>query len=410
MDRLLFVSGTYPVDFATANYGIFHRLRTFLEAAQAVTNSLDILFYVPAGIEISDTLSRKIEQDMAETWGITATALLCQTAQVSHQSKWSHYIAPMLSISHHPNYSSISGPQQVAGFDAALDRKPDAVLLFQLHAACPALFSKRPLPPVVFDLNDIDHVKFLRDLRQPPFWLGKLLYYPQLLSLMAGERKAIKLAKKTFVCSDVDTNYLTSKWHLPGVRTIPNGIAIPGTARKTPQSKKLLFIGSYTYAPNVAAAEFLITRIWPQVRAEIPEARLFIGGNKAERIPSFHESPENVEFLGFVPDLNALYDETQIVCCPILTGGGTRLKIVEAAAHGKAVVSTAVGAEGLDFEDGQEIIIRDSPEAFASACVELLHAPERCAAIGARAREKAARLYERSRIIAQIKDELSDVR
>jgi len=96
-----------------------------------------------------------------------------------------------------------------------------------------------------------------------------------------------------------------------------------------------------------------------------------------------------------------------IVCCSILSGGGTRLKILEAAAYGKAIVSTTVGAEGLELRDGIEIVIRVAP-ALARACVELLGDPARCEALGVAAREVVARRYDRQHIVTRIKEEISN--
>lgn len=173
-----------------------------------------------------------------------------------------------------------------------------------------------------------------------------------------------------------------------------------------PASKTLLFLATYAYAPNITAADFLIREVWPLVREACPEAQLVIAGNKPERIPDFASQPAGVEFTGFVNDLNALYRRVRIVCCPILSGGGTRLKILEAGAHGKAIVSTTVGAEGLELRDGREIVLRDGGPAFARACVELLRDLPRCERLGAAAREAVARGYDRRQIVARIKDEI----
>jgi glycosyltransferase involved in cell wall biosynthesis len=165
-------------------------------------------------------------------------------------------------------------------------------------------------------------------------------------------------------------------------------------------------LATYAYAPNITAADFLIRDVWPLVRADCPDAQLIIAGNKPERIPSFASHPAGVEFTGFVHDLAPLYRRVRIVCCPILSGGGTRLKILEAAAYGKAIVSTTVGAEGLDLQDGRELILRDGGLAFARACVELLRDPTRCEMLGVAARETVSRSYDRKQIVARIKDEI----
>jgi len=168
-----------------------------------------------------------------------------------------------------------------------------------------------------------------------------------------------------------------------------------------------MFIGSFTYQPNIAAAELLISQVWPLVKKAVPEARLVIAGNKPDRIPSFATHPEGVEFAGFVENLSALYKKTQVVCCPILVGGGTRVKIIEAAAYGKAVVSTTIGAEGIEFCDGKEILLRDGEAGLAEACIDLLNASHQCHELGERAREKTIKIYDRGQIIAAIRKELA---
>ncbi len=88
-----------------------------------------------------------------------------------------------------------------------------------------------------------------------------------------------------------------------------------------------------------------------------------------------------------------------MVCCPILSGGGTRVKLVEAAAYGKPMVSTRIGAEGLELQDGQDFLQRDDPKAFADACVRLLQSDELCERLGAAARMAAIKHYDRANIV-----------
>jgi hypothetical protein len=240
-------------------------------------------------------------------------------------------------------------------------------------------------------------------------WPAKRLYYFQLPALICGERRAVKLTRKAFVCSDLDRRYLTTRWRLPGVVTIPNAVAMPATYGVDPASNSLLFLATYAYGPNSAAADFLIREVWPLIREACPDARLIIAGNKPERIPSFARHPPGVEFTGFVDDLDQLYRRVRIVCCSILAGGGTRLKILEAAAHGKAIVSTHVGAEGLELRDGVEIILRDGPAAFAEACIALLGDASRCERLGVAAREAVVCRYDRQQIVALIKDEIGNL-
>lgn len=120
-----------------------------------------------------------------------------------------------------------------------------------------------------------------------------------------------------------------------------------------------MLIGAYHHRPSVEAAERLITAIWPLIRSRVAEARLIIAGSSPGLISAFHSRPSDVEFAGPVEDLDALYRRSRVACCPISNGGGTRVKLIEAAAHARPMVSTSIGAEGLSFRDGSDFLIRE---------------------------------------------------
>ena len=382
-------------------------MRTFLEAVQGVAEIVDILFYVPEGTDISQDSVTKIQENLGKSWSINANVTFSSMLCNLKPSRMEYYLLPVTSFFNHLGYRDVSGIEQVAAFEKCLERNPDAIFIHRLSSVCPALLTRKKLPPVFFDLDDIEHVTFFRSNRQPPFWFGKLFYYLQMPSLMLGERRAIHLAKKTFVCSDLDCVYLSRLYKNSHVVTIPNSVDIPEIEPGYGHTKKMLFIGTYTYGPNIAAAEFLIDIIWPIVKRSVPDARLLIVGKKPENISSFKARPEGVEFSGFLTTLGEAYKNTQVVCCPVLTGGGTRLKIIEAASYGKTIVSTRLGAEGLDFKDGYEIILRDGEIDFANACIEFLRNPSKCREIGKRAREKTIAAYDRGQIIHAISRQLT---
>jgi glycosyltransferase involved in cell wall biosynthesis len=159
----------------------------------------------------------------------------------------------------------------------------------------------------------------------------------------------------------------------------------------------------------VDAAERLISRILPKILKRNPQARLTIVGKRPDLIPSFGRELPNVEFTGVVPDLTPLYQRSRIVCCPITIGGGTRIKLVEAAGYAKPIVSSAIGAEGLALIDDVEILIRDSDDEIAEACLELLGNEELCVRLGTAAREKAKLLYDVANVRKKIAEYLVKV-
>jgi len=161
-------------------------------------------------------------------------------------------------------------------------------------------------------------------------------------------------------------------------------------------------VGYFQFAPNALAADILVRDIWPLVHARVPGARLIIAGRHPEVLKSYPATDPSVTFAGFVDDLAELYARVPVVCCPILDGGGTRIKIIEAAAHARAVVSTPLAAEGLTFRDETDIVLRDSAEGLAAACVRLLQDPSLAVRLGLAARERAGATYEHGAAVARL--------
>jgi glycosyltransferase involved in cell wall biosynthesis len=144
------------------------------------------------------------------------------------------------------------------------------------------------------------------------------------------------------------------------------------------------------------------------VRGQVADARLIIAGAPAETPWSDQPAPPGVEYRGFVEDLNALYASARVVCSPIVHGSGTRLKLIEAAAFARPMVSTSMGAEGLAFQDGRDILLRENDAELANACVRLLRDDALCRKLGAAARATMMRLYDAHSIEQQIVEMIRD--
>src|SRR5205814_1766721 len=125
--------------------------------------------------------------------------------------------------------------------------------------------------------------------------------------------------------------------------------------------------------PNRDAVEFLLQDIWPRIRTIEAPATLHLIGRNADADRARYAAAPGVSPLGYVADIRPVLAEARCCVVPIRIGGGTRLKILDAWAMGKAVVSTSVGCEGLDAVDGENILVRDTPDAFTDAVVEVLH-------------------------------------
>jgi glycosyltransferase involved in cell wall biosynthesis len=400
--RSLVISGYAPSTADSSSHGIFKRLDTFVEALGA-DGDIDLLFFTGGEAEATRVARESIARLSRARWGDQVTVFVGhKVARPPQPSISARYLKPMLSVSAQPGYDDMAGPTQIALFQGCLVRRPDLIFAHRLEAMQLVMAVEGNLPPVLYDVDDVEHIKFLRFLKQPPFWRGKFLLYTHWPVLYATERRAIRRAHTAFVCSESDRAYLRDRCRLRNVEVVPNAVRIPD-ATPLPSAPILLFLGNYRYAPNGRAAEHLATDIWPRIKAAVPCARLVLAGPGAERL-NLPQDRTGVEVRGFVPDLDALYREVRVVTCPILAGGGTRFKIIEAAAYGRPVVSTTIGAEGIPFDDGREIVLADDPDRFADACIELLGDDAKCAELGSRSREKATLLYDRDSIVRRVRD------
>jgi len=164
----------------------------------------------------------------------------------------------------------------------------------------------------------------------------------------------------------------------------------------------LLFVGNFQHQPNQQALAYFWTRVWPLVRRQRPQARLVIAGAQAGPGLAEHYRADGVQFLGQVEDIREPLERYAVFVCPVLSGSGVRVKLLEAFASGIPSVSTAIGAEGLAAASGELLELADNPEEFAQKTVELLTDPVRAAALAARARREVERNWDLRRLAARL--------
>jgi len=252
------------------------------------------------------------------------------------------------------------------------------------------------LPRLVVDAHNIDY-DLARQYARTGSSLARRLYAGvNWRKLRREELGTYRDADGVYLCSAADERRLMDE--VPGARTavIPNGADVeyyqPRPTDPPPDGRTVVFFGHLSYVPNVDAVIHFVHDIWPRISEAHPEARFKIIGGSPPRSLQLLAGPR-IELTGFVPDLRPHLAAAMAVIVPLRLGGGTRLKIVEAMAMGKAIVSTALGAEGIEAEPGREIFIADTPEAFAGAVNRLLAEPERAAEIGKSARRLAVERY-----------------
>lgn len=403
--RILFISRYFIDDPKTKVHGVYKRMGTFVEALKEMA-ALDVLFYTPPGTDCSPSRTKELETRLRDYWQADVSLFLCPMREYGNRTpagKMTSFWKGIFSIFEQIGYYEVSGEKQVGYLNGLLDRKHAALFAHRLSAMCPVLLSGKKLPPVFFDMDDIEHIVLSRYIAQQTKARSKLLKL-LLPALVSGEKKAVRLSAETYVCSGKDRQLLERQFGVRNVAVIPNSVSMPDYTPPSPDPV-LLFLGS-DYGANLEAAGYMTRRIWPRVREAMPSARLIIAGISRGMLGNDIEGAGGVEVPGFVENLDLLYAGSRVIVTPILVGGGTRFKIIEAGAYGRPVVSTTVGMEGIDLVPGPEIMVRDDPDAFASACVELLGDAPLCERIGLAAREKIASRYDRRVVIEKIRQRI----
>jgi glycosyltransferase involved in cell wall biosynthesis len=234
---------------------------------------------------------------------------------------------------------------------------------------------------LVMDLDDLEDEK-IRHRKAATSWFqgppkamaNRLVDSVDLGRWEKIQQDIVASAAAVTVCSDGDVDKLTKRFGKAMFHAVPNGYTDPGRqqteADRNTNSPVLLYVGDLAYRPNEEAARFLCESVLPLVRNRFPTVRVrLIGG--AGPAGDLALLP-GVELAGRVDSIEAELLSASASCAPLLSGGGTRIKIIEAFAYGVPVVATTVGAEGLDAISGRELLIGDSPEDFAKQCCALL--------------------------------------
>jgi glycosyltransferase involved in cell wall biosynthesis len=401
--RSLVITSYAPLPPERSSSAVYKRFRMFINALALISDRIEFLCLVSE--RDVDAYPDPITLDAAQSeyWGHPVHMTLVPIGR-RHETMWKHYGAGMFSISGQPYYYQFAGPEQVEAIGRHLATRPDLVFVFRLAAMTAVLRSDIRPERMFFDLDDVEHIVRVRTALEPPFWPGKAIYCAHAPAILAAERQAAKRSQALFVCSEHDARHLRRFGFGPNVTVVPNAISLPEATGDTVAASTVMFIGGYNYKPNRDAAERLLTKIWPIIRADMPNALLIVAGQGPEQIPAFADSPIGVEFTGFVPDLAALYSRCRVVVCPLMMGGGTRVKLIEAASYAKPAVSTRIGAEGLALIDGVEIMLHDDDQSFAAACIALLRDDSLCQRIGAAARAKVVAHHDVKQVERQIAD------
>ena len=232
------------------------------------------------------------------------------------------------------------------------------------------------------------------DTSSPDRWPAAAYSWVQVARLRRFEAWACRSADWVTVVSDQDYNHLQAL--VPGLRAtvVPSCIDVEAYRKSANSNEKkfdLLFTGKMDYRPNVDAVLWFAQKIWPIVRAVRPSTTWAVVGKRPHRRLRSIKALDGVTVTGWVDHVPPYMSGAKVFIMPFRIGSGTRLKLIEAMATGKAIVSTRLGAEGFDIEHNKEMLLEDEPEGFAEAILKLLDQPEERSRLGMAAELHAQR-------------------
>jgi polysaccharide biosynthesis protein PslH len=325
-------------------------------------------------------------------------------------------VGPVAQILHFARHLPSRAPYSVAKFtDPAVRRRvrelveqerPDVVVCDFL---APSLnFPARlPLPGVLFQHN-VEHMIWIRQARHERNPVKRAVYALEATKMRRYETAALGRFQHVVAVSDNDRSLMHAMDASTPITVVPTGVDTSTyrvDARVGQREQRVMFLGSMDWPANIDGVEWFCAEVWPSVRAAVPDARFQVVGRKPpariQRLAS-----DSVEIVGGVESVVPYLRNAPVFIVPLRIGGGTRLKIYEAMAAERAIVSTRVGAEGLDYADGRDIVIADAPREFADAVIRLLRDRASREAIGRAAGETAAR-YDWSSVSRQFEAVLS---
>jgi glycosyltransferase involved in cell wall biosynthesis len=249
--------------------------------------------------------------------------------------------------------------------------------------------------PLIVDHHNAEHILLSRYISYERNPAKRAYAALEAANLRRWEQYATQRSNLALVCSEQDRRIYTDLNPAVPIAVVPNAIdtdAYDYACEEDP--RVVLYTGGMDWYPNRDAVEHFISRILPKLRTLAPGVKFVVGGRNpsAGFLKRFAGIPD-IEFTGTVADMRPQIARAAVSVVPLRIGSGTRLKILEAAAMRKPVVSTSIGAEGLDFADGREILLADEPESFAAAVASLLSDVRRRRSLGVAARERVEHSY-----------------
>jgi sugar transferase (PEP-CTERM/EpsH1 system associated) len=302
-------------------------------------------------------------------------------------------------------------PEVRSRLHALLKQETYDVILCDFMAAAGAIPWDCPTPKVLFTHN-VEATIWRRHYEVASNRIWKAISWWEWRRMEAAEQRYLRLANQVLTVSEMDRDAFV-RFVEPGkVTVIPTGVDVdyfqPMPVEETPNS--LVFIGSMDWLPNEEGVLYFADAILPLIKQQCPGVSLeVVGRSPSRKLQALAARENRMRLTGWVEDIRPFVARGSICIVPLRIGGGTRLKIFEAMAMGKAVVSTSVGAEGLPVQSGENILLADTPNDFADSVISLLRDPNARKRLGTSARTLVQEKYSWPKVAESFVRTLQDV-
>jgi polysaccharide biosynthesis protein PslH len=293
---------------------------------------------------------------------------------------------------------------------ALLERETYDVILCDFIFAAGVIPWDWPNPKVLFTHN-VEAVIWRRHFEVATNSIWKAISWLEWRKMEAAERRYLRLADHVLTVSETDRDAFASFLEAGKLTVIPTGVDVeyfqPMAVEE--MANALVFTGSMDWLPNEDAVLYFVDAILPLIKEQCPDVSLeVVGRSPSRKLQALAERERSIRLTGWVEDIRPFVARSSICIVPLRIGGGTRLKIFEAMAMRKAVVSTSVGAEGLPVRTGENLLLADTPNDFSDCVVSLLRDVNERKRLGASARALVQEHYSWPRVAESLASALQN--
>lgn len=285
------------------------------------------------------------------------------------------------------------------------------VILCDFMVAAGVIPWDSPTPKVLFTHN-VEATIWRRHYQVAANPLWKAISWLEWKRMEAAERRYLHLADRVLTVSETDRDAFAPFVEAEKLTVISTGVDVdyfqPMPVEE--EANSLVFTGSMDWLPNEDGIFYFVETILPLIKEQCPDVSLqVVGRSPSRKLQALAQQQKMVGLTGWVEDIRPFVARGSVCIVPLRIGGGTRLKIFEAMAMSKAVVSTSIGAEGLPVQNGENILLADTPEDFARSVVSLLRDPNRRKQLGAAARTLVQEKYSWAKVAEDFARTLQEV-